>query len=125
MQYQQIMRIAYAKVSLNLVCIPAMSFSNCCRANDFFFQVYAELQYYSARGTVVSEMVAPTLRCKRASRMTARTVLGSWPTSLRVAHCKSAMPVVLCVAFRRSQLTLFSGCERTQRHGGWWDDPGT
>jgi hypothetical protein len=56
---------------------------------NVFFQVYAGLQYYSARGTAVSEMVAPTLRRKRASRMTARTVLGSWSISLRVAHCKS------------------------------------
>jgi hypothetical protein len=77
-----------------------MSFSNCRRPNDYFFQVYAELQYYSARETVVSEMVAPTLRCKGASPMTAGTALGSWPSSLPVAHCKSVMPVVLCAALR-------------------------
>ncbi len=34
MQYPWIMRVAYAIVSLNLVCIPAnISFSNCCRPN--------------------------------------------------------------------------------------------
>jgi hypothetical protein len=102
-----------------------MPFLNCCRPNDYFFQVYAELQCYSVRGTVVSEMVAPTPRCRRASQMTARTILGSWPSSLRVAHCKSVMPVVLCVALRRSRSTFFSGRERMQRHSRWWDDPGT
>ena len=125
MQYQWIMRVAYAKVLLNLVCIPAMSSSNCCRSNEFFFQVHAELQYYSAQEMVVSEMVAPTLRRKCVSRMTARTVLGSWPASLQVVHCKPTMPLILCVTLTCSQLTFFSGCERIQRDSGWWDDPGT
>jgi len=40
---------------------------------------------------VALAMVTLTQRRKRASQMMARTVLGSWPFFLRVAHCKSVV----------------------------------
>lgn len=41
---------------------------------------------------VVLAMVTPIRGRKHASQMMAQTVLGLWPTSLRVAHCESVRP---------------------------------
>lgn len=51
-------------------------------------------------------MVTPTLRHRRVSRTTARTELGLFPFSLRVAHCKLIRPTL-------SVIDIFFGTARS------------